>query len=266
MRPLLPLLALLVSLPALSAHDYWILPKTFAPAVGKPVVLRLYVGDRFEAEGERPFDKKATLKFVHRSPSGEKDLAKGAKDGVPLGEITPAEAGLHTVLLERDSRLITLAAKKFTAYLKEESLGAIVADREKRGETGSPGRERYRRSLQAIVRAGGKGGSPGKPFGQRLELVPLTDPTALKPGDSLEVRLLFQGKPLAGATVSALWREADKVVRRQAVTDAGGKVSFRLDKAGTWLIRALHMRRAVEDKAADWESFWSALTFAVAGE
>ena len=266
MRSLLPLLALVVWLPALSAHDYWILPKTFTPEVGKGVVLRMYVGDRFEAESERPFDKKVTLKFVHRSAVGEKDLTKGAKEGVPLGEITPTEAGLHTVILERDSRTITLAAKKFTAYLKEESLGAILADREKRGETGSPGRERYWRSLGVIVRAGDKGGAPGKPFGQRLELVPLADPTALKAGETLELRLLFQGKPLAGATVSALRREADKVVCRQTVSDAGGKVSFRFDKGGTWLIRTLHMRRAVDDADADWESFWCSLTFAVRGE
>jgi uncharacterized GH25 family protein len=242
MRPLFLLLALMAWLPALSAHDFWILPKTFTPPVGKAVVLRMFVGDGFDEDGEKPFDKKATLKFVHISPSSRVDLTKG--------EITPVEAGLHTVILERDARLISLAARKFTEYLKEESLDTILADREKRGETRSPGRERYWRSLKVILRAGGKGGTPGKPFGQKLELVPLADPTALKAGDSLELRLLFAGKPLAGATVSALWRDADKVVRHRAVTDAKGKVVFRLDKAGTWLVRTVHMRRAVEDKAS----------------
>ena len=254
MRLLLPLVALVVWLPALSAHDYWVVPKTFAPPVGKAVALRMYVGDQFDEDAERPFDKKAALKFVHVSPRGRVDLTKG--------EFTPKEAGLHAVYLERDSRLIALPARKFTAYLKEESFDAILAERAKSGEADSAGKERYWRSLAVMVRAGGKGGAPGKPFGQKLEIVSLADPTALRAGDTLRVRLLFQGKPLAGAVVSAFRRDAGKLVRHRGVTGDKGEVTFRLDKAGTWLIRTVHMRRAVDDKAADWESFWSALTFA----
>ena len=38
-------------------------------------------------------------------------------------------------------------------------------------------------------------------MGTLFEVVPLSDPAAAKPGDSLRVRVLFQGKPLASIAV-----------------------------------------------------------------
>lgn len=40
------------------------------------------------------------------------------------------------------------------------------------------------------------------PVGQRFEIVPLKDPTSLKQGDSLPVRVFFEGKPALKARVS----------------------------------------------------------------
>jgi hypothetical protein len=46
---------------------------------------------------------------------------------------------------------------------------------------------------------------PGAPWdtalGHELEIVPLTDPAAARVGESLRVRVLFRGQPLAGAEV-----------------------------------------------------------------
>lgn len=47
----------------------------------------------------------------------------------------------------------------------------------------------------------GAGAPWGTVLGTLLEAVPLSDPAAAKPGDSLRVRVLFQGKPLANVAV-----------------------------------------------------------------
>ena len=47
----------------------------------------------------------------------------------------------------------------------------------------------------------GRGAPWGTVMGTLLEVVPLSDPAAAKPGDSLRVRVLFQGKPLANIAV-----------------------------------------------------------------
>ena len=41
-----------------------------------------------------------------------------------------------------------------------------------------------------------------KPLGQRFEIIPLQDPTRLKQGDRLPVRIFFEGKPAIGARVA----------------------------------------------------------------
>lgn len=45
------------------------------------------------------------------------------------------------------------------------------------------------------------GAGSTRPAGHRLELVPLTDPYGLKPGEKLRLRVDYAGKPLAGAKV-----------------------------------------------------------------
>ena len=53
MRYSLAILALFAFAAIACAHDYWLLPATFTPEVGKPVSLALHVGDHFTTEGEK---------------------------------------------------------------------------------------------------------------------------------------------------------------------------------------------------------------------
>jgi hypothetical protein len=41
-----------------------------------------------------------------------------------------------------------------------------------------------------------------KPLGQRFEIVPLQDPTGLKQGERLPVKVFFEGKPVPGAKIA----------------------------------------------------------------
>ena len=72
-------------------------------------------------------------------------------------------------------------------------------------------------------------------------------------------QVLFDGKPLANRVVFADNRDAET---QRATTDAAGKVTFRFDRKGLWLIRLVTMQRCPRDCGeADWESFWGALSF-----
>src|SRR5262245_26251375 len=142
MRRLTLLLTFALAAPA-GAHDYWLEPATFFPAVNKPVAVSLHVGDRLKSEGARAFEKKPTLSFRLVGAKGTTDLAKSAREGdKPLASVRCPAAGTYVVAMERNSRLITLEAKKFNAYLTEEGLTDVLADRKKRGEADRPGRER----------------------------------------------------------------------------------------------------------------------------
>jgi uncharacterized GH25 family protein len=78
----------------------------------------------------------------------------------------------------------------------------------------------------------------------------------------MPLRLLFEGKPLAGALVVAINRENPEK-RVSARSDASGRATFDLAPGGVWLVKAVHMVPAPPSSAADWESLWASLTFQI---
>ncbi len=264
LRFLLVAAALLFSCLPVRAHDYWLLPDTFFPAAGDSLAVRLFVGDDFVPEAERPFQKKATVRFQQLFGGKTTDLVPlGTEEKTPLLSLPVCDAGTHLFAMERIPRLITLEADKFNKYLAEEGLDSILAERKKAGEERKPGRERYSRCLKSLIQVGAtRDETAVRVLGQKLEIMPGANPYALKIGDELSVRILFDGKPLAGVKVFAHRRDSDKVTTKSVAASAEGRATFRLDGGGAWLIRLVHMRR-VADAEADWESYWAALTFGV---
>jgi uncharacterized GH25 family protein len=259
-------LFLLLATPAV-AHDYWLLPETFFPGRDATISLHLHVGEHLVSEVERPFQAKPTVRFEQRHGKEVIDLAARGTDGKkPVARLSFAREGTHLVLLERAAQLITLDAAKFNKYLEEEGLQEALDERKRKGEEKSPGRERYSRYLKSLLQVGKPlDDEVTRPVGHKLEIVPLENPYSLRPGDTLTVRVLFEDKPLAKARLAAHHREGDRTQTQSLTTTKDGEATIKLDHAGPWLVRLVHMRRC-QAEDADWESFWLALTFAVGRE
>ncbi len=259
------LLALLAD--SAAAHDYWLSPQTYRPRVGKPVPVRLLVGDKFVSEVERPLQKPRTVRFRLLDARGKStDLLAVGRDGQkPLVQLNLKHRGAHLLALERDWAVIEMTGEKFHKYLEHEGLNNVIRLREAAGEAKQPARERYRRYLKTLLLGDGVGGDIwSQRLGHKLEILPLADPSAVKPGKSLAARILFQSRPLAGAQVAAFGRRGKQITIVTARTDKKGRVKLKIDHSGEWIVRLVHMRRCSEPKEADWESFWAALTFGVA--
>ena len=256
--------ALLATARGAAAHDFWIEPSTFEAPEGAPVALHLRVGQGFRGDPVPRNDAKIE-RFVVEGPLGEAPVA--GRDGAdPAGIVRPAVRGAHVVGYRSRSTAIELEAGKFEAYLAEEGLDAVLAARKERGLTQEPGREVYSRCAKTLLRVGlpPREAAPGfdRALGLRLELIPLADPAALAKDAALDVELRHEGKPLEKALVTAMRKNApdDRVSAR---TDARGRVSLKVDVAGEWLVKAVHMVPAPADSKADWESLWASLTFEV---
>ncbi len=261
------LLLLVLAAPALG-HDYWLVPDTFAPKNGANVSVRMYVGEAFKPEQEVAYSakKSAALQLVTAKKTfTDFPLVKdGTKPAFAFKQDAPNTAVLR---VDRDWSSITLKADKFTAYLKEEGLEGIITARAAAGEADADGKERYRRCLKTIVHAGGEpDDTPTKSVGQVFEIIPATNPYALKVGDELPITVRFEDKPLARLKVTAWHRDGDRLTSAFVTTDKDGRAAFKLTKSGPWVVRAVHMRRAAEknpNPPAEWESFWASVTFAV---
>lgn len=247
------------------SHDYWFKPDSFFAAVGGSVQLHLLVGDEHKIEEERPLQKDRTVSFeMFSSKQRPMDLlVQGQDKQSPVAQLSFKTAGNYLIAMERKAATIKLDGKKFSDYLAEEGLDSIIALRRKANEGDKEGRERYRRYLKALFQVGDQRDNTYKRvLGQRLEILPQSNPYAMKPGETLRVRVLFEGKPLVAAKVFAYNESGSEVHEQAARTGSDGIVAFRLDRPGEWLIRLVHMRRCAADCAEiDWESFWSAYSF-----
>jgi nickel transport protein len=97
------------------------------------------------------------------------------------------------------------------------------------------------------------------PLGHRLEIVPLADPLDMAAGDALELRVLFDGEPVEGASVVADYvgdAEAEPVL-----TDAEGVARVVLRQNGLNVVAASHTVALEGDPDADEEGHVATLAF-----
>jgi uncharacterized GH25 family protein len=257
------------------AHQFWLDVSDLAPRRGEMVEVRALSGTGFQGE-TRPWTISRCVEFAWHTgrrlalaPLAEEGETRWARQA-----FTDTAGGW--VQYQSTFASIELPAVEFDAYLAEEGLAGPLEAR-RALDPRPPGRERYRRCCKAWL-DGRDERRATKPLGQPLELVPRSRPGA---APELRVRVLWQGRPLAGALVKTWCQplasdgqtrpvlERDSVgVAQEARTDANGDVRLEVRGAGEWLVSTVHMVAAAGTKPApgtpeaDWESTWASLTFA----
>ena len=258
------------------AHEFWMAPLPGALSVGDTASLALKVGEFFVGDLVG-FSAPQTVGLRQYTAAGIKDLRPllPQRTAVAALSLPLTTAGVHVIAFESEPSTISLPADRFHAYLHDEGLDFIKAQREADGTADKPGRERYRRFVKTLLRVNpifnatqapivpASDMTYATPVGQRLEIIALDDPLSLVPGNLLGVRVLFEEKPLAGALLKA-WHKLDaQTTTIRATTDADGRATFNLPYSGSWMISVVHMAPAKGVKNIDWDSLWSSLSFAV---
>ncbi len=261
------LLALLGGL-LLAAHDTWLVTETFFVAPSARVQVALNTSEDFPKPEAAPTPDRITSFFIQGRSRVPVTGYRVEGDSL-VADIEVGDAGHYVVAATTRPRMLVLPAKDFNQYVSEEGLTQILALRQQRGQAETPGRESYSKIAKLALCAGepesGESSDENfrQPLGLRLEIVPLASPCRLRVGDTLPVQVVFDGQPLVGVQVGAgyagvhghhypVWLK----------TDAEGRAAIPLDRSGPWFVRTLHMIPASRAEA-DWESWFSTLTFAV---
>ena len=241
-------------------HDFWIEPVTFRPPINSSLPVNLRVGEDFNGTSQ-PYVPDWLVDFSVSTAAGRTAVAGLAGDD-PAATLALTTPGLRLIGYHSNRSFVDLEAERFNKYLLSEGLERIVEIRRERGQLQANGRENYSRCAKSLVIVG-NGSRRGfdRVLGYPLELIPQADPYSLAPNDPLTVALIFRGKPVAGALVIAF--SADRPADRLKVrTGTDGRATLPLNRAGRWLVKAVHMIAVpASDPAADWESFWASLTF-----
>jgi hypothetical protein len=235
-----PLLLSLFSL-TLTAHDLYLMPKTFAPAPGAILLLSAHTGDSFPAS-EQPVDP---ARLTSMPPTEWRILGKATHSSVTV------QPGSQYFAVHTAPRSLSMEPAAFRAYLKEEGLTAAFASY---GNSTTRSREMYSKFAKTYVVAGQPTPDCHRPLGLKIEFVLLAEPTTT---GKLPVELRFDGKPLPDVQVEIATSHGHRIAGR---TNAQGRLEIKLDHAGPTRLHAVHMV-SVQADTHDWESFWASLTF-----
>jgi hypothetical protein len=264
----------LLALPVL-AHDFWIEAGRFQAPTGQPLEARLFVGHRGDRE-ERVRDPRRLLEFYLQTPAGKRLPLEGEADKSPAGRLEALPEGLCWLVYRSNFSEIELEPAKFEAYLREEGLDHILAERIRLGESTRPGRERYARCAKALVRGLTPGAAlPTGEFAARVGLpVELTlgaDPAFPPPAPPdqgailLPISLWVQGAGVEGHLVvlERLDGAPEAPLSHGARTDAEGVARLPWPGPGRWLATAVHMSRIQEPGDHEWQSHFASLCFEI---
>ena len=233
------------------AHDFWIEPSTFRPAAGTTFTASLRVGQDFVGDAV-PRSASLMESFTVRDAKGERAV-NGFENQDPAGYVRLEQEGVALIAYRSKASLLETTPAKFAQFLREEGITPFV-------EKTAVHREHFYRYAKSIVATESGAKKPAmsivtRPLNYRLEIVPVTDPLNASP---LELRVLFEQKPLAGVLVVAIAREDG--ARVEARTDARGHAKLALPR-GAWLVKAVHLVPAPKAAGVPWDSLWASLTF-----
>lgn len=280
------LVALLGTATLLSAHDFWLVPDAFQVTPGGMLQVRGQTSSSFPtSESAVTVDRVTDARLI--GADGETRLTGLSTAGASLLiRHAPTGTGQHVVAVRLAPRTVREAASGFKRYMELEGAPELAARYEREGrlpKTDSITR-RYAKYAKTMVEVGHGGARTfSRVAGHPVELVPLTDPAALRAGDTLAVRLLYAGRPLpaghlragaapdsVGATASARSGDETAAARNAHAedpafaTDAEGVARIPVMKPGLWNVRTIHIVPADMGPGADWDVHWATLVFGVA--
>lgn len=246
-----------------SAHTLWInctdYQPPFSTQTGAKTKIYMGWGHHFPVDSyvkNTDFEKITLI-----TPSQKQQELSLTSGGFASAELKLQEEGLHLVAVTRRSAYNT-------TYLENGRPVHIKGTKEGRENVVS---STYSQQFAKTLLQAGQGSSQNltRSCGHKLELIPLTDPYKLanNSGGIMEVRVLFEGRPLSFARVNAMYEgyANNDSYSCSASTDRRGIAKLRIDHWGTWVVKTKLERPAGEackDKVNQ-ENYFASLTFSV---
>lgn len=242
-------IALLLSINLVHAHDLWVASPDTLPA--KQILhADLAYGDRYPHGSSIDPNRVTLFKPLEiLGENGKRSTLKLTEDNYRYRTAQPLSAGTYHVL----------ATYRPTFWLKDAN-GKWSSGQNLKQQPQATYCEQTQMFAKRLLVVGKQYDEVTAtiPVGQLLEIVPLDNPTNIKAGDLLPVQVWYQGKPLAGATITAtsdtlLAKDPDSLKAHREIqgysarTDADGRVNFIPLIDGIWKLRVTH-KTDFEDK------------------
>jgi uncharacterized GH25 family protein len=253
----------------LAAHDFWLQPLRFWTSPGTPVPMMFLVGHGVARQRSNIAKDRFNV-FRTIGPQGVADhkseLTLGQAADVAPGFTPP---GTYVVAFSTSNVASDLPALRFNDYATAEGLTLVLQQRATTNTATNSGRELYSRRGKALIQVGpmGRQHQPyvTAPIGLGLEIVPLLNPYALGNSRTLPVRVLYRGRPLAGALVKLNNLAADAEPVEKHLTDSTGLATFEARRSGDWQLNVVWSQPMPRNPQAEFLTTFSSLSFGFSG-
>ena len=264
----LAVLFALVLLPALaSAQNEWMEPDPFNMPQPQLVAVELWSGWGGTSPGpvDVAYSSVERIKLFYDEGSMNLSLSmipdKSKSYFLLLKPRQVIRPGTSTLVFDTKEKLIGWGGSHYQAYLAKVGLDEVAKYRLERHIQDARVQARTSAHYKTVIQVGGATEpTPTRAYGQPLEFVLLKHPFNVTLYETLEVQLVFQGKPLAGRLVHAESHSTDGRTKQVQRTDERGIARIPLDNRGKWIISTTYV--IPPDKVdGEWREYRGALTF-----
>lgn len=260
------LLASLAAAGTLAAHDLFLKLDSYLLPPRSKVLVPVLNGTFTTSANAITRDRLADLSVAGTRGTEHLDAATAWRERKTSSvfAFTTGPAGTYVIGASTKPSEITLAGKDFNAYLADDGIDDVLEARRAAGELETGATERYAKHVKAVIQVGARRDSGyAAVLGYPAEIVPENNPYRLRRGDTLVVRCLVDGQPVANQIVLAGGRTAagSRIAAQKTRTDANGLARIRVTRSGRWYVKFIHMTPVSGDPKLTHESKWATLTF-----
>ena len=257
----------LLTVPKALAHDFWLAPETFTLASPGQTKVKFLIGHHGHVE---PWDLQQTrvVTLEHHHSQGSVDMAANVipqtrfADG--FATTSTLKEGTNVIGFVSAHSTSTLAASKFNQYVEDAGLLLVAEHRIANGTEDSAGVEIYSRRAKAVVQVGNTlSDNVLAPLGHTLEILPLQHTGSLQAGEKLNIKVLFDGKPLSGAKVTLEVLNSQDKFDLAIVTNDRGQGSLNIPSTGEFKLNTIWGVPLESHPIAEFETYFSSLTFSI---
>ncbi len=254
---------LFVAIALISAREFWLQPLKFVYKPGEKLVMNFKSGENFMGE---PWDlqKNQIESLVLQHLSSSSSVLDSIKEDRNNNLILTLKAeGSYLLSMQTKNALNEWEAEKFNSFLKENGLDEILDRRTKTNTLASPTKEYYSGYTKLLLQVGEKKDDTHKKVnGFPVEILPLENPYALKIGDPIHFKILFDGKPVFGVRVKVWNRFDNRTTIQNIYTEKNGTLETRVSSPGPWMVSVVRMVPS-KQSGADWQSYRGSLVFGI---
>lgn len=211
---------------SLGAHEFIIKPVKNSAAKGETLPFSVLSAHVFMVSEE--VEPLAHVSVGLVSGSRERDVSLTENPTLMTLDGAVTLAGEGTVILSghRKGMIWTQTTTGWKQAPKNECKGVI-------------GSGKYEKFCKTLVTSGRPDTGYAKVLGQDLEIIPVTDPASVFPGDELTVKVLYKGKPLATEIFATYdgFSDDPNTYAYYSKSGADGLARVKMTHDGTWMIR-----------------------------